>query len=69
MSCEAVEVSVDKRLVQVSLSNRLISQAIAKLLCSCSDRGAASAANKPPKRAPDSVVEEKTTDEQAAIYR
>jgi multifunctional beta-oxidation protein len=33
------------------------------------DRGASTAANKPPKRAPDVVVEEKTTEEQAAIYR
>ncbi|WWC89694.1 uncharacterized protein L201_004619 [Kwoniella dendrophila CBS 6074] len=34
-----------------------------------SDRGAASAINAPPKRKPDAVVEEKTTQEQAAIYR
>ncbi|KAL1918369.1 uncharacterized protein VTP21DRAFT_3029 [Calcarisporiella thermophila] len=33
------------------------------------DRGAATAANEPPKRAPDAVVREKTTEEQAAIYR
>lgn len=33
------------------------------------DRGAATAANKVPSRAPDHVVEEKTTEEQAAIYR
>lgn len=33
------------------------------------DRGAATAANKVPSRAPDTVVEEKTTEEQAAIYR
>lgn len=33
------------------------------------DRGAATAANVPPKRAPDVVVESKTTPEQAAIYR
>lgn len=33
------------------------------------DRGASTAANKPPQRAPDVVVEEKTTEEQAAIYR
>lgn len=33
------------------------------------DRGPASAANVPPKRQPDAVVEEKTTEEQAAIYR
>lgn len=33
------------------------------------DRGAATAANVPPKRMPDVVVEEKTTEEQAAIYR
>ncbi|KAH8884784.1 NAD(P)-binding protein [Thozetella sp. PMI_491] len=33
------------------------------------DRGASTAANKPPARAPDVVVEEKTTEEQAAIYR
>lgn len=33
------------------------------------DRGAASAANTPPKRAPDAVVEEKTTETQAALYR
>lgn len=33
------------------------------------DRGAATAANAPPKRMPDVVVEEKTTEEQAAIYR
>jgi multifunctional beta-oxidation protein len=33
------------------------------------DRGAATAANKIPSRAPDAVVEEKTTEEQAAIYR
>ncbi|KAF2661945.1 NAD(P)-binding protein [Lophiostoma macrostomum CBS 122681] len=33
------------------------------------DRGAATTIHKPPQRAPDSVVEEKTTEEQAAIYR
>jgi len=33
------------------------------------DRGAATMANAPPKRAPDTVTEEKTTEEQAAIYR
>ncbi|VDB89806.1 unnamed protein product [Peniophora sp. CBMAI 1063] len=34
-----------------------------------SDRGAASAANPVPKRAPDAVVEEKTFESQAALYR
>jgi len=34
-----------------------------------SDRGAATAANKPPSRAPDAVVEEKTSEDQAALYR
>ena len=33
------------------------------------DRGSATAIHKPPQRAPDTVVEEKTTEEQAAIYR
>ncbi|KAL5891353.1 bifunctional hydroxyacyl-CoA dehydrogenase/enoyl-CoA hydratase fox2 [Pyricularia oryzae] len=33
------------------------------------DRGASTAANTPPKRSPDVVVEEKTTEEQACIYR
>lgn len=33
------------------------------------DRGAATAANKPPSRGPDVVVEEATSPEQAAIYR
>jgi len=33
------------------------------------DRGAATAPNTPPKRAPDVVVESKTTEEQAAVYR
>jgi len=33
------------------------------------DRGAATAANKPPARQPDAVAEEKTTEEQAALYR
>lgn len=33
------------------------------------DRGAATAANVPPKRAPDVVMEEKTTPTQAALYR
>lgn len=33
------------------------------------DRGAATAANPIPKRAPDVVVEEKTTEEQAVLYR
>jgi multifunctional beta-oxidation protein len=33
------------------------------------DRGAATAANKPPGRPADKVTEEKTTEEQAAIYR
>jgi len=33
------------------------------------DRGAATAANKPPQRNPDATVEEKTTEEQAALYR
>lgn len=34
-----------------------------------SDRGAATATNVPPSRAPDSVVEERTNTEQAALYR
>ena len=34
-----------------------------------SDRGAATAANNPPSRAPDKVVEEKTSEDLAAIYR
>jgi multifunctional beta-oxidation protein len=33
------------------------------------DRGAATKVHAPPKRAPDAVVEEKTTDDQAALYR
>ena len=33
------------------------------------DRGASTAANNPPARAPDVVVEEKTTEEQAVLYR
>lgn len=33
------------------------------------DRGASTAANSPPNRTPDVVVEEKTTDEQAVLYR
>jgi multifunctional beta-oxidation protein len=33
------------------------------------DRGASTAPNKPPSRAPDAVREDKTTEEQAAIYR
>ncbi|OTB08193.1 hypothetical protein M426DRAFT_317294 [Hypoxylon sp. CI-4A] len=33
------------------------------------DRGAATAANKPPRRHPDIVVESATTEEQAAVYR
>lgn len=33
------------------------------------DRGAATAANAPPKRKADAVTEEKTTEEQAALYR
>ena len=33
------------------------------------DRGASTAANKPPARAPDAVVEVQTTEEQAALYR
>lgn len=33
------------------------------------DRGAASAPNVPPKRQPDAVVEEKTSELQAALYR
>ncbi|KAL5614625.1 uncharacterized protein BROUX77_000462 [Berkeleyomyces rouxiae] len=33
------------------------------------DRGASTAANKPPARAPDAVVESKTSEDQAAIYR
>jgi len=33
------------------------------------DRGAATAVNTPPSRAPDAVVEEKTSDDQAALYR
>ena len=33
------------------------------------DRGAATATNAPPSRAPDAVVEEKTSEEQAALYR
>ena len=33
------------------------------------DRGASTAANKPPARAPDVVVEEKTSEDQAVIYR
>jgi multifunctional beta-oxidation protein len=34
-----------------------------------SDRGAATAANVPPSRSPDKVVEEKTSDDLAALYR
>lgn len=34
-----------------------------------SDRGAATAPNKPPSRSPDAVVEEKTHEDQAALYR
>ncbi|ORY22582.1 peroxisomal hydratase-dehydrogenase-epimerase [Naematelia encephala] len=34
-----------------------------------SDRGPATALNQPPKRQPDAVIEEKTTPEQAALYR
>ena len=33
------------------------------------DRGAASSTNEPPKRNPDTVVEEKTSESQAALYR
>lgn len=33
------------------------------------DRGASTAANKPPSRSPDFVAEEKTTEEQAVLYR
>ena len=33
------------------------------------DRGAATAPNTPPKRLPDVIVESKTTEEQASIYR
>ena len=33
------------------------------------DRGASTAANKPPSRAPDVVVEEATSPDQAAVYR
>jgi multifunctional beta-oxidation protein len=33
------------------------------------DRGASTAANKPPSRHPDAIVEEATSDDQAAIYR
>ncbi|KND01054.1 uncharacterized protein SPPG_04146 [Spizellomyces punctatus DAOM BR117] len=33
------------------------------------DRGAATASNEPPNRAPDAVVKEKTTENQAALYR
>jgi multifunctional beta-oxidation protein len=33
------------------------------------DRGAATAANAPPKRAPDATVEERTGEDQAALYR
>ncbi|KAI2624153.1 NAD(P)-binding protein [Hypoxylon sp. NC1633] len=36
---------------------------------SAADRGAATAANKPPARHPDVVVESTTTEEQAAVYR
>lgn len=35
----------------------------------CEDRGNATAINTPPSRKPDAVIEEKTTLEQAAIYR
>ncbi|KAG0039648.1 hypothetical protein BGZ82_007232 [Podila clonocystis] len=34
-----------------------------------SDRGAATAANQPPKRKPDHIVQEKTGEDQAALYR
>lgn len=33
------------------------------------DRGAATRVHKPPQRQPDAIVEEKTTEEQAAVYR
>lgn len=41
------------------------------LVCSglSADRGAATAANTPPKRQPDAVIEEKTSASQAALYR
>jgi hypothetical protein len=39
------------------------------LLTARTDRGAATALNKPPKREPDAIVETKTDSKQAAIYR
>jgi multifunctional beta-oxidation protein len=46
------------------LSESVISFLIIRL-----DRGPASAANVPPQRAPDAVIEEKTSTSQAALYR
>lgn len=40
-----------------------------KTVCCGVDRGAASAANTPPNRKPDAIVEERTTPSQAALYR
>ena len=45
------------------------SLAYALALHSLADRGPASAANAPPKRNPDAVIEEKTSPSQAALYR
>jgi hypothetical protein len=40
-----------------------------RLTFSIADRGPATAVNKPPSRNPDKIVEEKTDQKQAAIYR
>lgn len=60
--------SVEKRTVKVGQlwSNCLDILADAPAF---QDRGAATALNVPPKRKPDAVMEEKTTLDQAAIYR
>lgn len=59
---------MEKRTVKVSelWSNRLVILADNPPF---QDRGAATALNVPPKRKPDAVMEEKTTLDQAAIYR
>jgi multifunctional beta-oxidation protein len=50
-------------------SGKIANLDLGTIVHSLLDRGAASASNPPPKRAPDAVVEEKTMPTQAALYR
>jgi len=67
-SFEALAASVVSALEEVIVKPSPVVRAVV-YISSASDRGAATAANTPPKRQPDAVIEEKTDPSQAALYR